>query len=75
MIAVLGNPHLQTVDWLVRRRSPRDVGVAVLLEPAKTVLLRLREAGWVTVVARIADDPAEVWARVSGTVEFADVDD
>ena len=75
VIAVLGNPHLQTVDWLVRRRSPRDVGVAVLLEPAKTVLLRLREAGWVTVVARIADDPAEVWARVSGTVEFADVDD
>ena len=47
----------------------------MLLEPATTVLLRLREAGWVTVVARIADDPAEVWARVSGTVEFADVDD
>ena len=29
VIAVLGNPHLQTVDWLVRRRSPRDVGGVV----------------------------------------------
>ena len=47
----------------------------MLLEPAETVLLRLREAGWATVVARVTDDPAEVWARVSGTVEFADVDD
>lgn len=75
VIAVLGSPDHHTVDWLIRRRSPRDVGVAILLEPVDAVVARIREAGWVTVLARPTDDPAEVWARVSGTVEFADADD
>ena len=73
MFAVLGDPEDATVEWLVRRRTQGEAAYAFLVHARPAVLERLRDAGWVCVVAGVVDDPADAWraaadqtGRVSG---------
>ena len=80
IIAMLGNPETETVDWLLRQRRPGELAVAFLARSVTAIEQidrsfgagagttavgdRLTEAGWLVVQVRADDDHAAVWEAV-----------
>ena len=80
LVALLGSPTHDTVDWMLTHRRPGELAVAFLvhgLSPidridrsfgvpreASTITERFVEAGWLVVPVRPDDDPAAAWEAV-----------
>ena len=71
LFAILGDPEDATVDWLIRRRTAGDAAYAFLVHARLGVVERLRDAGWVCVVAGADDDPADAWRAAANQKGYA----
>lgn len=67
LFAVVAEPTADTLAWIITQRRPYETGVAFVIETGnKHVWTALSEAGWTCVPVTDTDDPARVWAAVSG---------
>ena len=80
LIALVGNPHPDTVEAMIARRRAGELAVAFMVSGATTLDIlgrsfglapsapqiadRLTEAGWLVVPVRSDDDHAAVWQAV-----------
>lgn len=79
IVAIVGNPDAQTVEWMLRQRRPGDVAVAFMVQTASALespdrafgvrgasagMRRLTNAGWLVVPVRSDDDHASAWEAV-----------
>lgn len=80
VVAILGTPEPDTVDWLVRQRRPGELAVAFMVRSVSSLDLidrsfglpptspliaeRLTDAGWLVVPVRSDDDHAAAWEAV-----------
>ena len=65
VFAVLGDPEILTVDWLIRHRRAGDVGIVFLVEPRSHVVERLTGAGWLCIPVHAWDDLGAAWVAAS----------
>ncbi len=73
VFAILGDPEDVTLDWLLRHRRGSDVGIAFVVEPRASTVTHLQNAGWLCVVVRSDDDPADAWRAASSEAGYARV--
>lgn len=80
IIAIVGSPQPETVDWLLAQRRPGELAVAFMVRTvssldvinrsfgvaasAPVIAERLTDAGWLVVPVRADDDPAAAWEAV-----------
>jgi uncharacterized protein (DUF58 family) len=80
IIAIVGSPDPETLDWLLAQRRPGELAVAFMVRTvssldiinrsfgvpagAPVIAERLTEAGWLVVPVRADDDPAAAWEVV-----------
>lgn len=80
IIALVGTPEPETLDWLLAQRRPGELAVAFMVRsvsaidildrqfgvPAQAPLIadRLTDAGWLVVPVRADDDHAAAWEAV-----------
>ena len=80
VIAIVGTPHPDTIDWLVAQRRPGELAVAFMVRDlsavdeinrsfgvgssAPLVAERLANSGWIVVPVRADDDHAAAWEAV-----------
>ena len=80
LIALVGNPHPETIDAMIARRRPGELAVAFMVTGATALDLfgrsfgmspsapqnadRLTDAGWLVVPVRSDDDHAAAWQAV-----------
>jgi uncharacterized protein (DUF58 family) len=73
VFAVVADPEDVTLDWLLRHRRGGDVGIAFAVEPRPSTVTELQNAGWLCVVVRPDDDPADAWRAASSEAGYARV--
>ena len=71
VFAILGDPEDVTVDWLIKRRAKGELGYAFLAAARPAAVERLRDAGWMCVVADDTDDPADAWRAAARETGYA----
>lgn len=80
IVALVGSPDTETVDWILRRRRPGDVAVVFMVRAASSLDVlgrtfglpseipaigeRFADAGWLVVPVRDDDDHASAWEAV-----------
>jgi hypothetical protein len=80
VVAILGTPEPDTLEWLLRQRPPGELAVAFMVRNASALDLldrsfgvpasapqvaeRLADAGWLVVPVRSDDDHAAAWEAV-----------
>jgi hypothetical protein len=80
VVAIMGTPEPDTVEWLLRQRRPGELAVAFMVRNATSldiidrsfgvpssapaVAERLADAGWLVVPVRDDDDHAAAWEAV-----------
>jgi uncharacterized protein (DUF58 family) len=65
IFAVVAQPSVETLHWILAQRRPYESGIAFVIDTGDpTIWTALAEAGWTCVPVRDTDDPALVWASV-----------
>jgi hypothetical protein len=66
IFAVVAEPSVDTLRWILAQRRHYETGVAFVIDTGNPhVWGALAEAGWTCIPVRDTDDPALVWASVS----------
>jgi Protein of unknown function DUF58 len=67
VFAVVADPGVATLRWIMAQRRPYEPGVAFVIDSGNPrVLAALEGAGWICVPVAETTDPARAWARVAG---------
>jgi uncharacterized protein (DUF58 family) len=65
IFAVVAEPSVDTLRWILAQRRPYETGVAFVIDTGNAhIWTALVEAGWTCIPVRDTDDPALVWASV-----------
>jgi hypothetical protein len=80
VVALIGTPEPETLDWLLRQRPPGELAVAFMVRntsaldmldrsfgvpaSAPQIAERLADAGWLVIPVRADDDHAAAWEAV-----------
>jgi uncharacterized protein (DUF58 family) len=65
IFAVVAEPSIETLRWILAQRRPYETGMAFVIDTGNhEAWTALAEAGWTCVPVRDSDDPALVWASV-----------
>lgn len=63
VLAVVGDAHTRTVNWIAELKTGRDRATAFLLPSAgRAARERLEAAGWLCIAVQPDSDPAEAWS-------------
>jgi uncharacterized protein (DUF58 family) len=66
IFAVVADPSVETLRWIIAQRRPYETGVAFVIDTGNPHAWEaLSGAGWTCIPARDTDDPALVWASVA----------
>jgi uncharacterized protein (DUF58 family) len=65
IFAVVAEPSVETLRWILAQRRPYETGVAFVIDTGNPqIWTALVEAGWTCIPVHDTDDPALVWASV-----------